>query len=58
MKHKVTDKEQIKADKFFHKLYYKSVQKGVLWFVNGIFIFLIMILCLMPIQELWGGFRK
>ena len=53
MKYKVTDKEQIKADKFFHKLYDKSVQKSVLMCVNGAIIFLIMILCLMPIQELF-----
>jgi len=57
MKNKVIDKEQEKVKKFFHKLYDKSVQKGVLLFVNGIFIFLIMILCLIPIQELLADFE-
>ena len=53
MKNKVIDKEQEKVKKFFHKLYDKSVQKGVLLCVNGAIIFLLMILCLMPIQELF-----
>ena len=52
MKNKVIDKEQEKAEMFFHKLYDKSVAKSLSWFVNGIFLFLIMLLCLMPVQEL------
>lgn len=52
MRNKVIDKEKEKVKKFFHILYDKSVSKSVTWFVNGIFLFLIMILCLMPAQEL------
>ena len=51
MKYKVTDKEQESVKRFFDKLYDKSVQKGASFFLCVIFIFLIMILCLMPVQE-------
>ena len=47
----MVEKEQEKVKNFFHKLYDKSVTKGVTWFVNGIFLCLIMLLCLMPVQE-------
>ena len=52
MKNKVIDKEHEKAKRFFQKLYDKSVLKSVSWFLNGIFLFLMMLICLMPIQEL------
>ena len=52
MKHKFTDKEQESVKRFFDKLYDKSVLKAVSWFLNGIFLFLMMLLCMMPIQEL------
>lgn len=44
--------EKIKVEKFFDRLWNKSVSKAVSWFLIGIFIFFILLLCLMPAQEL------
>ena len=54
----MNDKENKKAEQFFDKLYDKSVVKSLSWFVNGIFIFMILLLCLMPAQELYIGSEK
>lgn len=45
--------EKIKVEKFFHRLWDKSVSKAVSWFLVGLFIFLIMLLCMMPAQGLF-----
>ncbi len=44
--------EEIKAEKFFNRLWDKSVSKAVSWFLIGIFLFIVMILCMMPAQEI------
>ena len=44
--------EKIKVEKFFKRLWDKSVSKAVSWFLVGLFIFLIMLLCMMPAQGL------
>jgi len=41
-----------RVKKFFDKLYDKSVLKSVSWFLNGIFLFLMMLISMMPIQEI------
>lgn len=45
--------EQIKVEKFFNRLWGKSVSKVVAWFLIGLFVFLIMLLCMMPAQGLF-----
>ena len=45
--------EQVKVQKFFEKLLNKSVSKTISWFLIGIFVFLIMLLCMMPAQEIF-----
>ena len=45
--------EKIKVEKFFKRLWDKSVSKAVSWFLVGLFIFLIMLLCMMPAQGLF-----
>ena len=45
--------EKIKVEKFFNQLWNKSVSKAVSWFLIGIFLFIIMILCMMPAQGLF-----
>ena len=45
--------EKIKVEKFFKQLWNKSVSKAVSWFLIGIFLFLIMILCMMPAKGLF-----
>ena len=45
--------EKIKVEKFFKRLWDKSVSKAVSWFLIGIFLFIIMILCMMPAQGLF-----
>ena len=44
--------EKIKVEKFFNQLWNKSVSKAVSWFLVGLFIFLIMLLSMMPAQGL------
>ena len=44
--------EEAKAEKFFERLWNKSVSKAISWFLIGILLFLIMILCMMPAQEI------
>ena len=46
--------EEAKAEKFFERLWNKSVSKAISWFLIGILLFLIMILCMMPAQEIWA----
>lgn len=46
--------EQIKVEKFFNRLWGKSVSKAVSWFLVGLFIFLIMLLCMMPAQDIFA----
>lgn len=48
----MNNNENVKIKLFFDKLYNKSVSKSISWFLMGIFISLIMISCLIPIQEL------
>lgn len=55
MENKVMNSEQVKVEKFFNKLLDKSVSKVVSWFLIGIFIFLTMIMCMMPAQEIFIG---
>ena len=45
--------EKIKVEKFFKQLWDKSVSKAVSWFLVGLFIFLTMLLCMMPAQGLF-----
>ena len=45
--------EEVKAEKFFERLWNKSVSKAVSWFLIGIFLFIVMILCMIPAQEIW-----
>lgn len=46
--------EEVKATKFFERLSNKSVAKAISWFLIGIFLFLIIILCMIPAQEIWA----
>ena len=47
--------EKIKVEIFFNRLLDKSVSKAVSWFLIGIFLFIIMIMCMMPAQEIFTG---
>ena len=53
MEGNIMNSEKIKVEKFFNRLWDKSVSKAVSWFLIGIFLFLIMILCMMPAQGLF-----
>lgn len=46
--------EQVKAEKFFNRLWKNSTAKVASWFLTGIFLFLIMILCMLPAQEMFA----
>lgn len=52
MENKVMNSEQVKAEKFFNRLWKNSTTEVASWFLTGIFLFLIMILCMLPAQEL------
>ena len=45
--------EEVKVEKFFNRLWKQSVSKAISWFLLGIFLFLIMILCMIPAQEIF-----
>ena len=45
--------EEVKAKKFFERLWKNSTTKAVSGFLTGLFLFLIMILCLLPAQEIF-----
>ena len=49
---RVMNSEKIKVETFFNQLWNKSVSKAVSRFLIGIFLFIIMILCMMPAQGL------
>lgn len=57
MKNRDTNLEQIKAEKFFHRLWDKSVSKAVSWFLIGICLFIMMGVCMVPAQELTSEFE-
>lgn len=46
--------EKIKVEKFFNRLWKNSAAKVASGFLTGIFLFLIMILCMLPAQELFA----
>ena len=46
--------EEAKAEKFFERLWNKGVSKAISWFLIGIFLFIIIILCMIPAQEIWA----
>lgn len=54
MENKVMNSEQVKAEKFFNRLWKNSTAKVASWFLTGIFLFLIMILCMLPAQEMFA----
>ena len=54
MENNITNSEKIRVEKFFYRLLDKSVTKAVSWFLIGIFVFLIMILCMIPAQEIYS----
>ncbi len=54
MEGNIMNSEKIKVEKFFNRLWDKSVSKAVSWCLVGLFIFLIMLLCMMPAQGLLG----
>ena len=43
--------EEVKAEKFFKRLYDKSVSKAVSWFLIGILLFCGIWLCMIPAQD-------
>ena len=45
--------EQVKVEKFFDRLLDKTVKKTVMWFLVSMFVFFIMLLCMMPAQEIF-----
>lgn len=47
--------EKVKVEKFFYRLLDKSVTKAVSWFLIGIFVFVIIGLCMIPAQEIYSG---
>lgn len=52
------NQERIKAEKFFQKLWDKSLSKSLSWFIVGIFLFLIMIASMLPAQEIYADFEN
>lgn len=58
MKNRKKNLESIKTEEFFVRLYDKSLLKTVLWFVIGILLFLIMIACMIPAQDVYAGAEK
>ena len=51
MENKEINREQIKVEKFFKRLYDKSVSKAVSWFLIGILLFCGIWLCMIPAQD-------
>lgn len=51
MKKKEINMEQVKAEKFFNRLWDKSVSKAVSWFLIGILLFVGLWLCMIPAQD-------
>lgn len=54
MENKEVNQEQIKAEKFFERLWKISTAKVGSWILVGIFLFIIMILCMIPVQEFYS----
>lgn len=54
MENKKTNFEEVKVEKFFSRIWKQSVSKAVSWFLIGVFLFLIIILCMIPAQEIWA----
>ena len=52
MENKDINLEHTKAEKFFNRLWDKSVSKAVSWFLIGICLFIIGGVCMVPAQEL------
>lgn len=46
--------EQVKVEKFFNRLLDKSVSKVMSWCMIGIFLFIIMLMCMLPAQEIFS----
>lgn len=46
--------ERIKAEQFFERLWKNSTAKVGSWLVTGVFLFLIIILCMLPAQEMFS----
>ena len=53
MKNKVINSEQVKAEKFFNRLWKGSAAKAISWFLTGIFLFILMILNMIPVQAIF-----
>ena len=51
---KVMNSEQVKIEKFYNRLWKNSVSKALSWVLVGIFVFIIMILCMLPAQEMYS----
>ena len=45
--------EQVKIEKFYNRLWKNSVSKALSWVLVGIFVFIIMIVCMLPAQEMF-----
>ena len=43
--------EEVKVEKFFNRLWNKSVSKAVSWFLIGIFLFIGLGICMVPAQD-------
>lgn len=46
--------EQVKIEKFYNRLWKNSVSKALSWVLVGIFVFIIMIVCMLPAQEMFS----
>lgn len=46
--------EQVKIDKFYNRLWKSTSMKALSWVLVGIYLFLIMIMCMVPAQGLFS----
>lgn len=54
MENSIMNSEKIKVEKFYDRIWKNSIAKVASGFLMGIFLFLIMIFCLLPAQELFA----
>lgn len=51
----IANPEQKKIQKFFKDFIKDNWRSGGVWFLQGLFVFLFLIACMMPVQEYFGG---
>lgn len=53
MENRAMNSEQVKVEKFYNRLWKNSVSKALSWVLVGIYLFIIMIMCMLPAQEMF-----